>query len=83
VIGVVGQARQTAVIQEFFQLFKTPWEFCQPGKTYDVVVATAEPVPTVATRLLVLYGGAREDGESPGGDGEVSRRRAGLLEYRG
>ena len=30
-IGVVAHDAERAVIREFFELFKTPWEFCRPG----------------------------------------------------
>ena len=35
VIGVMCKADQTAAVEEFFQLFKTPWEFYQPARAYD------------------------------------------------
>ncbi len=53
-IGVVARENQTRVVEEFFELFKTPWEFFRPGQNYDVVVATTNEIPEVATKLLVL-----------------------------
>ena len=38
-IGVVARANQARLVEEFFQLFKTPWEFYTPGRAYDVVIA--------------------------------------------
>jgi hypothetical protein len=55
-IGVISQAVQVAIIEEFFELFKTPWEFYKHGRRYDVVVVTATDVPEVDTSLLVVYG---------------------------
>jgi hypothetical protein len=56
VIGVIAKRDQLAVVEEFFELFKTPWEPYRPDRQYDVVVATADDVPPVHARLLLLYG---------------------------
>lgn len=58
-IGVISRPEQSAVVEEFFQLFKTPWEFYQPGRSYDVVIATVENVPAVEAGLVVLSSAAR------------------------
>jgi hypothetical protein len=58
-IGVIPQAGQLPVVEEFFELFKTPWELWRPGKSYDVVVVTADAVPDVEARLMVIAGGAK------------------------
>ena len=46
-IGVIPNPNETAVVEEFFQLFKTPWEFHRQGRIYDVVVATTDEIPNV------------------------------------
>ena len=55
-IGVIANQSERPVAEEFFQLFKTPWEFWQHGRTYDVVIATTEEVPELDTRLLLVFG---------------------------
>jgi len=57
-IGVIAKTEQLGTVEEFFELFKTPWEFYRAGQAYDVIVATADEVPQVSARLLVLYGPA-------------------------
>ena len=54
-IGVIPRAGEAAVVEEFFQLFKTPWELFQEGRTYDVVIATADELPAMEARLLLLF----------------------------
>jgi hypothetical protein len=54
-IGVVSNRDEIPVVQEFFQLFKTPWEFHRPGRSYDVVIATAATIPEVDAKLLLIY----------------------------
>jgi hypothetical protein len=55
-IGVISTAEEVPVVREFFELFKTPWEFHRPGNRYDVVLATTNAIPEVNTALLILYG---------------------------
>ena len=44
-IGVIAKAGQVGVVEEFFELFKTPWELYRPGQVYDVIIATADEIP--------------------------------------
>jgi len=55
-IGVLPKAGQERAVEEFFELFKTPWEMYRPGRSYDVVIATATDIPQVQASLIVLYG---------------------------
>jgi len=59
-IGVIAKPDQRPVVEEFFELFKTPWEFYRAGTSYEVVIATAGEVPQPAARLLITYGAARQ-----------------------
>jgi hypothetical protein len=65
-IGVICKPNQAAVVKEFFQLFKTPWEFFVKGRHYDVVIATAENIEDVNTKLLLLYGAASSKHKATG-----------------
>jgi len=59
-IGVVADRVSETVIREFFELFKTPWEFFQPDKTYDVVLCDGDAkVEDIATRLFLFYAGKK------------------------
>ena len=73
-IGVICKIDQVAVVEEFFELFKTPWEFYQRGRAYEVVVATVDDVPGVDARLLILYG-AETKTTDRNADIRVRRRR--------
>ena len=55
-IGVIPKPGQLDAVEEFFQLFKTPWEFYRPGGAYSAVISTCADVSHVGARLLVLYG---------------------------
>ena len=55
-IGVIPKTNQRLVVKEFFELFKTPWEFYREGRSYDVVIATVDHVPHVDSPVLLIYG---------------------------
>lgn len=82
-IGVVSKADEHAVVEEFFQLFKTPWEFYEQGRAYDVVLATTDEIPEVDTRLLLIYGSEPKGSDARNGFAVGSRRQGGFLNYRG
>jgi hypothetical protein len=42
-------------VQEFFQLFKTPWEFYREGGEYPVVISSVSNMPVVDADLLIFY----------------------------
>jgi peptidoglycan/xylan/chitin deacetylase (PgdA/CDA1 family) len=55
-IGVISKSGQAAAIKEFFQLFKTPWEFFREDRSYDVVIVTGGEIAKINARLLLVYG---------------------------
>ena len=59
-IGVIASEVEQPAVAEFFELFKTPWEFHRPGKHYDVLLCSNSPVPENNARLLLLFGSQRQ-----------------------
>jgi len=55
-IGVIADADDLAVVREFFELFKTPWEICQEGRTYPVVLCSGDGALDHTANLVILYG---------------------------
>lgn len=55
-IGVAVHSTERDIAGEFFELFKTPWEFCQAGQQYDVIICTQEQCNINAAKLVLLYG---------------------------
>ena len=75
-IGVIANPPDHETAREFFELFKTPWEFYKPGARYDVVLcATGERVD-VPARLIIQY-----DGGAAATNGQTESFR--LLTYSG
>jgi hypothetical protein len=59
-IGIVASESEHAAVTEFFELFKTPWEFHRPGAHYDVLICSNSQVPENNARLLLLCGAQRQ-----------------------
>lgn len=53
-IGVISKESETSIIAEFFQLFKTPWEFYAPDRNYDVVLSTQNKILKPQSRLAII-----------------------------
>lgn len=56
-IGVCCAEAERPAVREFFELFKTPWEFYRPGEIYQVAISTA-PDFAPATDLVIVCGTA-------------------------
>jgi hypothetical protein len=78
VIGVVAESHEHPIVGEFFELFKTPWEFYERGRSYDVVVVTTGDVPHANARLMVVYGSDIKNIDSQS-FAQCTRQRGGTL----
>ena len=55
-IGVMAQESQKPLAREFFELFKTPWEFCEEGKEYDIILASNASGQIPPAPLVFIFG---------------------------
>ena len=82
VIGVVANPSEEAVVREFFELFKTPWEFCQPGRSYSVVLCADGSNPSrYETNLVLVYGGKTLAADAALGIAALASGKGQLLEH--
>jgi len=58
-IGVIADQAEHDAVREFFELFKTPWEFYRRGRRYDVLLCTGEGEFDESAPLVVLYAGSK------------------------
>src|SRR5262245_30179578 len=73
-IGVACSPSEEPVVREFFELFKTPWEFYRSGRPYRVILCTgdcsalleateegghSQPHQQTAKPTVVIYSGDR------------------------
>jgi hypothetical protein len=57
-IGVIAKPWESEVVSEFFELFKTPWEWYRSGRRYDVLLYAGDgDVPDCNAALTLIYGG--------------------------
>src|SRR6267143_5185957 len=81
-IGVIANASDCQVVYEFFELFKTPWEFYRTDRHYDVlIVSEGGDLPSVPVKLLIHYSGSRTKSDA---DGETDpQQKGGNLSCKG
>jgi hypothetical protein len=60
VIGVAVDAADLAVVREFFELFKTPWEVAVPGHRYPAVLSTIGRFEGFDSPVVFAYGSAHQ-----------------------
>jgi peptidoglycan/xylan/chitin deacetylase (PgdA/CDA1 family) len=81
-IGVIADSAEHDVVREFFELFKTPWEFYRGDRRYEVLVCAGEGPLDATAKLVVLYAGRKThfDDAQKNPPGRQSRQRC--LSYR-
>jgi hypothetical protein len=57
-IGIIADPADHVVVREFFELFKTPWEFYRVDRKYDVLLCAADAALDNSARLAILYSGS-------------------------
>src|SRR6266566_910823 len=84
-IGVIANPSEHPVVCEFFELFKTPWEFYRSDRIYEILLSTgAGNFDGSTARLVLIYAGQtltfdREQSIEIGSQGRETRR----LSYKG
>ena len=59
-IGVIANPSDRVVVREFFELFKTPWEFYQGGRHYDVLLCNGTVLgDEQSAQLVLIYAGKK------------------------
>ena len=83
-IGVVAASADIAVVCEFFELFKTPWEVYESGRPYDVVLCAGHvELPHNAARFVVVYRGQKALYDCAATVNRLTDRESGrMLSYR-
>jgi hypothetical protein len=83
-IGVIANSSEHAVVREFFELFKTPWEFYRGGRQYDVLLCSGDcEINKQDARLVVVYAGERVSSDAGIGHRPPAKVSEGSLLYRG
>ena len=54
-IGIATNPENRDTVREFFELFKTAWEFYRSGEEYDAVICCGVNPPSVRASLVIVY----------------------------
>src|SRR5690349_2837885 len=84
-IGVMANPGDYELVREFFELFKTPWEFYRPDGQYHVVLSAREDTraPAVTANLAIFYAGQVTPFDEEEQIEIISQRNGGILSYKG
>jgi len=83
-IGVIADIAEHEAVREFFEAFKTPWEFYGEGTRYDVVLCSGDFQFDSTAGLIVLYASGRTGFDDRQGIPTGQQRSQGcMLSYRG
>jgi hypothetical protein len=83
-IGVIADPTEQDVAREFFELFKTPWEFYRSRRRYEVVLCTGDGQFDGTAKLVLLYAGRTVDCDDEQNiQTGCQRKHACILSYQG
>ena len=81
-IGIISKDSEMRTVEEFFQLFKTPWEFYCQQRAYDIVIVTSEEIPPgLSATVLVIYGSRSTNWDEELGITIPSTEKSGWLKW--
>jgi len=56
-IGIISSREKYEIIEEFFQLFKTPWGIYKEFNKYDILIADKDvDISLINSKLIIIYG---------------------------
>jgi hypothetical protein len=58
-IGVIADSREQREVREFFELFKTPWEFYRADRQYDVILCAGDRPVAATAKVVLCYAGSK------------------------
>jgi hypothetical protein len=84
VIGVIANPTERLIVSEFFELFKTPWEFYRSDRDYDVLLCSGEcTFDQQSAKLILIYAGEKLEFDAQEQIEVTSRKSTCMLSYRG
>lgn len=81
-IGVLAPPDLCVVVAEFFELFKTPWEWAERAREYDVLLAAVDTDLTqYRASLILLYSGDELNGDRQTGLAGIGQDSGRVLKW--
>ncbi len=83
-IGVIAHPSEQAVVCEFFELFKTPWEFYRSDRRYEVLLCAGDgKFHENTAKLVLIYAGQKLPFDAEDRIQIASQRKNAILSYKG
>jgi hypothetical protein len=84
-IGVIANQSDHPVVREFFELFKTPWEFYQSDRNYEVLLCSGDSkFQETDAKMVLIYAGRSLPFDSENKTGIAFQRKEDrVLSYNG
>ena len=84
-IGVIANLEEEELVREFFELFKTPWEWFREEGSYEVVLMTGERpgARDLTANLVVVYSGRQLTLDRDHGIPVGAHEHGGMLSHEG
>ena len=58
-IGVIADSADHEIVREFFELFKTPWEFYREDRRYEVLLCAGDGPVDLTAKCVLFYAGRK------------------------
>lgn len=81
-IGVISKKNEKETVKEFFELFKTPWEFYQTNRFYDVVICTNHSQLKIKAKLILIFNSEKIRFDSENKISISSNKKKAILNYK-
>jgi peptidoglycan/xylan/chitin deacetylase (PgdA/CDA1 family) len=82
-IGVIAEPNERDVVREFFELFKTPWEWYREDREYEVVLCAGESLFRGTAKLALFYAGTKISADSNQAVTTCQGSQSRFLRYKG
>ena len=82
-ISILASEADHPVVREFFELFKTPWQFHATGAPVKILLSAAQDVPINDAALVIVFGGERLAFDQDAGGGYESKTVPGAFKHDG
>ena len=81
-IGILADDAEHSVVSEFFELFKTPWDFYRSDSPCDVLICSSNRFQSSSAKLVLVYGVDQSAFDRENGIEAVSRQSDAVLSYK-
>ena len=82
-IGVICSKHDEEIVREFFELFKTPWEFYENARIYEVILTTVNTIEDTKAKCILIFGSEKKEFDRANDVGIRSNSKERMVEFNG